>query len=192
LASRPDCQPSNTNFVEQQRIAVVHPGGGVLLCAVSAAIISQRLDKGESMTADELIEALGLTPHPEGGWYRETWRAQAADGERAAASAVLYVIQPGQRSHWNRVNADEIWLWHAGDAVELKVAASDAGPVRAVRLGGRVTEGEQVQVIVSAGQWQSAEPAGGKAGYTLISCIVAPAFEFSGFELATPGWEPDT
>jgi len=144
------------------------------------------------MTADELIEALGLTPHPEGGWYRETWRAQAADGERAAASAVLYVIQPGQRSHWNRVNADEIWLWHAGDAVELKVAASAAGPVRAVRLGGRVTEGEQVQVIVSAGQWQSAEPAGGKAGYTLISCIVAPAFEFSGFELATPGWEPNT
>ena len=142
------------------------------------------------MTADELIEALGLTPHPEGGWYRETWRAQAADGERAAASAVLYVIQPGQRSHWNRVNADEIWLWHAGDAVELKVAASDAGPVRAVRLGGRVTEGEQVQVIVSAGQWQSAEPVSGAAGYALISCIVAPAFEFSGFELAPEGWAP--
>ncbi|MCL6683753.1 cupin domain-containing protein [Sphingomonas alba] len=142
------------------------------------------------MTADELIEALQLAPHPEGGWYRETWRAEATEGERAAASAVLYVIQPGQRSHWNRVDADEVWLWHAGDAVELRIAASDAGPVRTVRLGGRVTDGEQVQAIIPAGQWQSAEPVGGAASYALISCIVAPAFEFRGFELASPDWEP--
>ena len=142
------------------------------------------------MTADELIEALDLAPHPEGGWYRETWRADAAQGERAAASAVLYVIQPGQRSHWNRVDAHEIWLWHGGDPIELKIAASDAGPVTTVRLGGHVTEDEQPQLIIPAGQWQSAEPVAGAAGYSLISCIVAPAFEFRGFELAEPGWAP--
>jgi predicted cupin superfamily sugar epimerase len=143
------------------------------------------------MTADELIQALGLAPHPEGGWYRETWRAEAKAGERAAASAVLYVIEPGQRSHWNRVDAHEIWLWHAGDPLDVMVAATDAGPSRTVRLGGRVTGGEQPQLVIPAGQWQSAVPIeGGTAGYTLISCIVAPAFEFGGFELAVPGWAP--
>ena len=142
------------------------------------------------VTAEELIEALDLAPHPEGGWYRETWRADAAAGERAAASAVLYLIQPGQRSHWNRVDAHEIWLWHGGDPVDLMTAATDAGPVETARLGGRVTEGEQPQVVIPAGQWQSAEPVAGAAGYSLISCIVAPAFEFSGFELAEPDWAP--
>ena len=142
------------------------------------------------MAADDLIEALGLAPHPEGGWYRETWRAEAAEGERAAASAVLYVIQPGQRSHWNRVDAHEIWLWHGGDPVDLMIAETSAGPATTVRLGGRVADGEQPQVVIPAGQWQSAEPVAGTAGYTLLSCIVAPAFEFSGFELAEPGWSP--
>jgi len=142
------------------------------------------------MTAEELIQAQQLAPHPEGGWYRETWRAAAAEGERAAASAVLYVIQPGQRSHWNKVDADEIWLWHAGDPIDLMIAESDAGPARTVRLGGRVIDGEQVQAVIAAGQWQSAEPVSGAAGYALISCIVAPAFEFSGFELAPEGWAP--
>src|SRR3569833_218083 len=96
------------------------------------------------MTAENLIAALGLQPHPEGGWYRETWRAEAAPGERAAASAVLYVIQPGQKSHWNKVDADEIWLWHSGDPIDLMIAADEAGPVRTVRLGGDVAAGEQV------------------------------------------------
>lgn len=142
------------------------------------------------MTAEDLIQSLGLKPHPEGGWYRETWRADAEPGERAAASAVLYVLQPGQRSNWNRVDADEIWLWHGGDPLDVSIAESDAGPVWTTRLGGRVTQGEQPQLIVLAGWWESAEPAAGEAGYALISCIVAPAFEFSGFELAEPGWAP--
>ena len=143
------------------------------------------------MTADELIQALDLIPHPEGGWYRETWRAEAAEGERPAASAVYYVIQPGQRSQWNRVDAHEMWLWHAGDPVDLGIAESDSRPSRTVRLGGRVTEGEHPQLIIPTGYWQSAEPApGGENGYSLISCIVAPAFEFSGYELAEPGWAP--
>ncbi|MEO6224244.1 MAG: cupin domain-containing protein [Sphingomicrobium sp.] len=143
------------------------------------------------MTAEQLIAALGLAPHPEGGWFRETWRAAAHEGERAAASAVYYLIQPGEESQWNRVDADEIWLWHAGDPIDLMIADSDDGPVRPVRLGGRVGEGEHPQVIVPAGVWQSARPVpGGETGYTLISCIVAPAFEFAGFELAPTGWSP--
>ena len=143
------------------------------------------------MTAHELIHALDLQPHPEGGWYRETWRADAVGDERAAASAVLYLMEAGQRSHWNRIDAHEIWLWHAGDPLEVSVTKSDAGPAWTMRLGGQVTSGENPQLIIPAGQWQAAEPAaGGTMGYTLISCIVAPAFEFGGFELAAPGWAP--
>lgn len=143
------------------------------------------------VTAEELIEALDLAPHPEGGWYRETWRSASKLGERAAATAVYYVIQPGQSSHWNRVDADEMWLWHSGDPLDLSIAESDAGPTRTVRLGGNIGEGEQPQVIVPKGHWQSAVPAkGGEAGYTFLSCIVAPGFEFSGYQLAESGWSP--
>lgn len=143
------------------------------------------------MTAEQLIRALDLAPHPEGGWYRETWRSNAQAGERAAASAVYYVIEPGQTSRWNRVDADEMWLWHSGDPLDLAMAESDGGPVRTARLGGRIDQGEQPQVIIPAGQWQSAVPVdGGEAGYTLLSCVVAPAFEFAGYELAPSGWSP--
>jgi predicted cupin superfamily sugar epimerase len=143
------------------------------------------------MTAEDLIAALDLAPHPEGGWYRETFRSAAEPGERAAATAVYYVMAAGQRSHWNRVDADEMWLWHGGDSLDLTIGESDAGPVRTVRLGGRVGEGERPQVIVPAGCWQAAEPvAGREAGYTFLSCIVAPAFEFAGYELAPAGWAP--
>ena len=145
------------------------------------------------MTAEELIQTLNLVPHPEGGWYRETYRSTADPGERGAATAVYYVIQPGQHSHWNRVDADEMWLWHAGDPLDLMIADSDSGPVRTIRLGGRIGEGEQPQVVIPKGQWQSAAPIkDGKAGYTFLSCIVAPAFDFAGYELAEPGWSPGT
>src|SRR5689334_11194208 len=89
---------------------------------------SKRGRKGTSMTAEELIQTLNLVPHPEGGWYRETYRSTADPGERGAATAVYYVIQPGQHSHWNRVDADEMWLWHAGDPLDLMIADSDSGP----------------------------------------------------------------
>ncbi|HEV8407784.1 MAG TPA: cupin domain-containing protein [Sphingomicrobium sp.] len=143
------------------------------------------------MTADELIERLELAPHPEGGWYRETWRSPAEPGMRAAATAVYYVIQPGQHSHWNRVDADEMWLWHSGDPLDLSISATGEGPIRTARLGGRIDDGEEPQVIVPAGHWQSAASAkGGEAGYTFLSCIVAPAFEFDGYELAKEDWSP--
>jgi len=143
------------------------------------------------MTAEELIRTLELEPHPEGGWYRETWRSKAKPGGRPAASAVYYLIQSGERPQWNRVDADEMWLWHAGDPLDLDIAKADEGPVRRVRLGGRIGEREEPQVIVPAGHWQSAVAVEGcSEGYTFLSCIVAPAFEFSGYELAEQGWSP--
>jgi len=142
-----------------------------------------------------LIEHLGLTPHPEGGWFRETWRAPAAQGERAGGTAIHFLLEAGQRSHWHRVDAAELWLWHAGDPLLLSTAASDvrgnAGPVRQVRLGPDVLAGEQVQHVIAPGDWQAAASLPeGPAGYTLVSCIVVPGFEYAGFRLAPEGWEP--
>jgi predicted cupin superfamily sugar epimerase len=140
-------------------------------------------------TAKALIEALRLVPHPEGGWYRETWRAEAKDGERAGATAILFLLESHQRSHWHRVDAAEIWLWHAGDPLLLEVS-SEAGPPGDIRLGPDVLEGDLPQYIVAPGEWQCAAPLPGPAEYTLVSCVVAPAFEFSGFALAPEGWHP--
>ena len=137
--------------------------------------------------ARTLIDALALTPHPEGGWYRETWRADAPDGERAAATAILFLLEEGQRSHWHRVDATELWLFHAGSALLIETAPGDGGPVRVARLGLDVPAGEQPQVRIAPGEWQSATA---DRGWALVSCIVSPGFEFAGFTLAGPGWEP--
>lgn len=138
-------------------------------------------------SADEVIDQLGLQPHSEGGWYIETWRAPAPDGARAAASAILFLLADGERSHWHRVDAAEIWQWSAGGPLELRVAAGADGTVEAHTLGGDLAAGEEPQVVVPAGAWQSARPLG---PWALVGCIVAPAFRFQGFELAPPGWEP--
>ena len=137
--------------------------------------------------ARALIDALGLAPHPEGGWYRETWRASAPDGGRGTATAIHFLLDAGQRSHWHRVDAAELWLFHAGSPLLLETAASAAGPVEEVRLGPDVLAGEAPQHIIPPGHWQAATAGD---GWALVSCIVSPAFEFSGFELAPPGWAP--
>jgi hypothetical protein len=145
--------------------------------------------------ARRIIEQLQLQPHPEGGWFRETWRAPAAEGAkengRAMATAIHFLLEAGQRSHWHRVDATEIWLFHSGDPLRLSFAESDAGPVRQVVLGSDPLAGHRVQQVVPPQHWQAAEPSPvGQAGFSLISCVVAPGFEFSGFELAPPGWAP--
>lgn len=133
------------------------------------------------MTAAELIAALGMQPHPEGGHYVETWRgAPAADG-RATATAIYFLLAAGQRSHWHRVDAAEVWLWHAGDPLELRIGETT------IVLGPGVLTGERPQAVVPAGAWQAAASAG---AWSLVSCVVAPGFEFAGFELAPPGFEP--
>lgn len=137
--------------------------------------------------ARAVIEALGLQPHPEGGWYRETWRAGAAAGERASATAILFLLEAGQKSHWHKVDATELWLFHAGSALRLRTAATDGGPVDEVRLGPDVLAGQQPQARIAPGAWQAAEA---DRGWVLVSCIVSPGFEFAGFTLAPPNWEP--
>ena len=140
------------------------------------------------MTEEQsLIRTLDLRPHPEGGWYRETWRADAPEGERAAATAILFLLEQGQSSHWHRVDASELWLFHAGSPLLLRTAPGDEGPIRETRLGGDVLAGDQPQWRVEPDEWQSAEA---DRGWALVSCIVSPAFEFAGFTLAPPGWKP--
>ncbi|RYE02691.1 MAG: cupin domain-containing protein [Sphingomonadales bacterium] len=136
--------------------------------------------------AEEIIAALELAPHPEGGWYRETWRAVAKPGVRAGGTAIHFLLEAGQRSHWHRVDADEIWFWHAGAPLELHVQRAH-GAVDRVALGPDVLAGETPQALVPAGRWQAADSG---AGWTLVSCVVVPGFEFAGFELAPPDWVP--
>ncbi|MDD3798757.1 MAG: cupin domain-containing protein [Novosphingobium sp.] len=145
----------------------------------------------DGLDARTLIARLELAPHPEGGWFRETWRAPCGAGERAASTAILFLLEAHQRSHWHRVDADEIWLWHGGDPLRLSTAPHEASPVASTILGSGLSSGHALQHVVPAGHWQAADPApGGRAGYALVSCMVAPGFDFAGFTLAEPGWAP--
>jgi uncharacterized protein len=137
--------------------------------------------------AAAIIERLGLQPHPEGGWYRETWRAPAAPGTRASSTAIYFLLEADQRSHWHRIDAVEIWLWHAGSVLAIDMAPTGGDAPVSQLLGANVMAGEAPQVRVPAGHWQAARPVG---GWALVSCIVSPGFEFTGFELAPPGWTP--
>jgi predicted cupin superfamily sugar epimerase len=139
------------------------------------------------MNPEDIIAALQLEPHPEGGWYRETYRAEAVGIGRAASTAIYYLLKVGERSHWHRVtDADEIWNWHAGSALRLSIS-SDGRTEVSIRLGPGLDTGEQPQAVVRRGAWQEAEPID---GWCLVSCIVAPGFEFDGFEMAPDGWNP--
>ena len=142
-------------------------------------------------SAVALIEQLGLSAHPEGGWYKETWRGAIGPDGRASGTAIIFLLKAGEASHWHTVDAAELWLWQAGDPVELRLAAGDAGPVRSVVLGSNVSAGQQLQGVVAPGEWQAARPSGApQHGYSLVSCVVVPGFDFAGFTLAAPGWEP--
>ncbi|MET0361815.1 MAG: cupin domain-containing protein [Sphingobium sp.] len=138
-------------------------------------------------SASAIIERLDLAPHPEGGWYRETWRAAAVNGERASGTAIWFLLEGGQRSHWHRVDAAEIWLWHAGSPLRLMTASGDSAPATTVRLGGDVLAGDVPQHVIAPGDWQAAEA---DAGWVLVSCVVSPGFDFAGFTLAPEGWAP--
>ncbi|MFG1271649.1 cupin domain-containing protein [Xanthobacter flavus] len=139
----------------------------------------------QALTAEAVIALLELQPHPEGGFFRETFREKAADGGRGASTAIYFLLRAGERSHWHKVDASEIWHWHAGAPLKLRIA--DAGGKRDVMLGPDLAAGERPQGVVPPFAWQAAESLG---AWTLVGCTVAPAFDFSGFELAPPGWEP--
>jgi predicted cupin superfamily sugar epimerase len=140
-----------------------------------------------SHTADEVIAALGLLPHPEGGFYRESFRDPAAPGGRGAFSAIYYLIRRGERSAWHRIrDAAEIWHHYAGATLELTIYQAGERP-SAHLVGAALERGERPQALVPAGAWQSARTLG---AWTLVGCTVSPAFDFAGFELAPPGWHP--
>lgn len=140
-----------------------------------------------SLSADEVIAALDLAPHPEGGWFRETFRDPAPTGERGASSAIYYLLRRDDRSAWHRVqDAVEVWHHYAGAPLELRISA-DGRQVATLLLGADLPRGERPQTIVPAGAWQSARSCG---DWTLAGCTVAPAFDFDRFEIAPPGWQP--
>ena len=127
-----------------------------------------------------MIAALNLSPHPEGGWYRETLRLADPAGGRDRATAILFLLDRGERSHWHRVDAAELWIWNGGNPLTLLIDEGTATTEH--RIGP-----DNPQALVPAGAWQAAEP---RDGWALVSCVVVPGFAFAGFELAPPGWQP--
>ena len=137
-------------------------------------------------SAADIIARLELKPHPEGGHYRETFRDPRVDANgRAVSTAIYFLLARGERSHWHRIDAVEVWHYYAGSALVLHIA--DDGGQRIVRLGPDLAAGEVPQAIVPAQAWQAAESSG---DWTLVGCTVAPGFEFAEFELAEPDWFP--
>jgi hypothetical protein len=141
-----------------------------------------------ALTAQDIIRMLGLKPHPEGGHFRETFRdaIQTADG-RAASTAIYFLLARGERSHWHRLDAVEIWHWYAGAPLQLEIAAAP-GRIERVTLGGDISAGLRPQAVVPAGTWQAAQSTG---EWTLVGCTVAPGFDFAKHELAPHGWSPE-
>jgi predicted cupin superfamily sugar epimerase len=139
-----------------------------------------------TLSADAIITALDLAPHPEGGWYRQTWIADAAEGARASGTAIYFLLKAGETSHWHRVDATEIWLYHAGAPLILSRAATEEGPATEAVLGPDIAAGEAPQLIVLPHHWQAARSTG---DWTLVSCTVSPGFQFEGFTLAPPGFD---
>jgi uncharacterized protein len=139
-------------------------------------------------TAADIIRLLDLKPHPEGGHFRETFRdSSTLDGKRAASTAIYFLLARGERSHWHRVDAVEVWHYHAGAPLALEIAKTAAGPVERITLSGDLAAGGRPQAVVPAHAWQAAHSLG---DWTLVGCTVAPGFEFAGFELAPQGWTP--
>ena len=137
------------------------------------------------LDADQLIARLGLVAHPEGGHYRQTFRDDDSAG-RPASTAIYYLLKEGERSHWHKVDAVEVWHFYAGDPLELSLSA-DGNECRRIVLGPDLAAGQVPQIIVARDEWQAARPLG---AFTLVGCTVAPGFDFAGFTLAPPGWEP--
>lgn len=135
------------------------------------------------MTADDIIKTLALQPHPEGGYFRQTWAA-ANDG-RPTGTCIYFLLKDGESSHWHRVDATEIWLFHAGEPIVLSMSETDEGPATDHVLGPDLRSG-MPQIIVPEGHWQAARTTG---DWTLVSCTVSPGFSFDGFTLAPPDFD---
>lgn len=141
----------------------------------------------QDMTAAEVVRLLDLSPHPEGGYFRETWRdSRKVDGERAASTLIYYLLDTGDVSDWHRVDAAEVWHWYAGGPLVITVS-ENGHDAEAHYLGPDLRARQRPQFVVPQGWWQTATSLG---AWTLAGCTVAPGFDFKGFELAAPGWHP--
>ena len=136
------------------------------------------------MTADEIIALLDLAPHPEGGWYRQTWAAEGPG--RPAGTSIYFLLKAGERSHWHKVDAAEIWHFYAGSPLVLSIAENTEGPAKEHRLGPDLASGERPQILVPPDHWQTARTTG---AFTLVGCTVSPGFLFDRFDLAPPGFD---
>ena len=141
-----------------------------------------------TLSAADVIRLLELEPHPEGGHYRQTFRdsRRGPDG-RPASTAIYFLLARGERSHWHKVDAVEVWHYHAGAPIRLEIALHEGGPVERLILGGDLDAGERPQAVVPAHAWQAATALG---DWTLVGCTVAPGFEWACFEIAPQGWAP--
>jgi len=141
-----------------------------------------------SSAALKVVRKLGLKPHPEGGWYRETFRDERTDGNgRACSTSIYYMLEAGETSEWHRVtNAAEVWHWYAGAPLVLTIS-ENGHDASAHRIGPNIEAGEEPQFVVPAGWWQTATSLG---EYTLVGCTVAPAFDFAALEMAPGDWRP--
>ena len=141
-----------------------------------------------SPTAADIIQRLNMQPHPEGGHFVETFRDDLTlpKSKRAISTAIYYLLEKGDRSHWHRVDAVEIWHHYAGAPLTLSIAAEDA-PAEEWILGPDLLKEERPQVVIPRGYWQAAHSNG---DWTLVGCTVAPGFEFDGFEIAPKDWTP--
>jgi predicted cupin superfamily sugar epimerase len=137
-------------------------------------------------TADEIIALLQLAPHPEGGYFRETFRDSHEVGGRSCSTAIYFLLKSGEVSHWHRVDAVETWHWYGGSPLTLSIAADGDDPATTT-LGPDLAAGQRPQAIVPKDHWQSAATLG---DWTLVGCTVAPGFTFDGFELAPPDFRP--
>ncbi len=136
--------------------------------------------------ADAIIEKLGMQPHPEGGYFIETFRDEEGPVGRGHSTVIYYLLKAGERSHWHRVDAVEVWFWQGGAPLELSLSEDGTGS-ETLSLGPDIMAGQKPQGIVPRHVWQSARSMG---AWTLVSCMVAPGFLFEGFEMAEPGWTP--
>ena len=140
------------------------------------------------MDANYIINYLKLTEHPEGGWFKETFQSKETSNGRSNSSLIYYLLKENENSHWHRVtDADEIWLWHLGDP--LLLSYSDEQASKEITLGPDLKNNEKLQAVIPKSVWQKAKS---KGAWSLVSCVVAPAFSFDGFEMAKKGWEPTT
>ena len=142
--------------------------------------------RDQTLTADAVIRALDLQPHPEGGHYRETWRDQPTADGRGAGTAIHFLLRDEEVSEWHRVDAAELWIWQAGSHLVL-TTSPDGHDAQARHLGPDLGMRQSPQLLVPKGHWQTAASLG---RWTLVCCVVAPAFSFDGFEMAPPDWRP--